>query len=106
VIDSPPLTDVADALPFARAADEVLLVARVGNSHVRKMCDLGEVLTREDVVPSGLVLVGASESGAGYYYYGADSGQPVLRGLLQRRGREQAGAASNGTSAANEARID
>jgi capsular exopolysaccharide synthesis family protein len=106
VIDSPPLTDVADALPFARAADEVLLVARVGNSHVRKMCDLGEVLTREDVVPSGLVLVGASESGAGYYYYEADGGQPVLRGLLQRRGREQAGAHSNGTSAANEARID
>jgi len=105
VIDAPPLTDVADALPFARAADELLLVARVGNSRVRKMGDLGELLTREDVVPSGIVLVGAAEPGAGYYYYGSDTGQPVLRSLLQRRGGERAGARRNGANAPNGARI-
>lgn len=105
VIDSPPLTDVADALPFARAADEVLLVARVGNSQLRKMSDLGELLTRHEIVPSGVVLVGAPESGRGYYY-ATDDGQPVLRGLLQRRGREHAGAESNGASAPNGARIE
>jgi capsular exopolysaccharide synthesis family protein len=97
VIDSPPLTDVAEALPFARAADDVLLVARVGNSQVRKMGDLGELLTRQEIVPSGVVLVGAPESGAGYYY-AADSGQPVLRGLLQRRGAKPASVEQNGAS--------
>ena len=99
------MTDVADALPFARAADDVLLVARVGNSQLRKMSDLGELLMRQEIVPSGVVLVGAPESGAGYYY-ATDSGQPVLRGLLQRRGSEHAGAESNGASAPNGARIE
>lgn len=88
VIDAPPLIDVAEALPFAREADDVLLVARVGNSHTRKMSDLGELLAREGIVPAGVVLVGAAERGGGYYYrYGG--GQPVRGGLLQRRGREQ-----------------
>jgi capsular exopolysaccharide synthesis family protein len=87
VIDSPPLTDVADALPFAREADEVLLVARVGNSQVRKMNDLGELLTRQGVVPTGVVLVGASDPRGGYYYR-YNGGQPALFGLLQRRDRE------------------
>ena len=32
VIDSPPLTDVSDALPLAAVADEVLIVARLGES--------------------------------------------------------------------------
>jgi capsular exopolysaccharide synthesis family protein len=86
VIDSPPLPDVADARPFAKAADEVLLVARAGNSQVRKMIDLGELLTREGIVPAGVVLVGAADTHGGYYYrYGG--GQPALWGLLQRRGR-------------------
>jgi capsular exopolysaccharide synthesis family protein len=94
VIDSPPLTDVADALPFARAADDVLLVARAGNSRVRKMTDLGELLTREGVLPSGVVYVGASDPGAGYYRYGPE--QPMLFGLLHRRGREQDVVGQNG----------
>jgi capsular exopolysaccharide synthesis family protein len=94
VIDSPPLTDVADALPFARAADDVLLVARVGNSLVRKMTDLGELLTREEVTPSGVVVVGASERSG--YYYSYRSGRPALWGMLQRRGGEPAPAERNG----------
>ncbi len=89
VIDSPPLTDVADALPFARAADDVLLVARLGNSMVRKMSELGELLTREEVIPTGVVLVGGSEPGSYYYRHGG-GGQPAFWGLLQRRERSQA----------------
>jgi non-specific protein-tyrosine kinase len=83
VIDSPPMTDVTDALAFAEEADDVLLVARVGNSHVRKMSDLGELLTRQGIVPSGVVLVGGSEPGGYYYYRGGD--QRVFAGLLRRR---------------------
>lgn len=95
VIDAPPLIDVAEALPFAREADDVLLVARVGNSHIRKMSDLGELLAREGIVPAGVVLVGALERGGGYYYrYGG--GQPALFGMLQRRGHQQNGVESNG----------
>jgi Mrp family chromosome partitioning ATPase len=109
VIDAPPLTDVADALPFARAADDVLLVARLGNSHVRKMTDLGELLTREEIIPTGVVLVGASEPSGYYYSYG--SGRTALWGLLRRRNEEPQraqlnGAVSNGVGVKNGARID
>lgn len=86
VIDSPPMTDVGDALAFAEEADDVLLVARVGNSQVRKMSDLGELLTRSRIVPAGIVLVGVSEP-SGYYYRGAGE-QHVFGGLLQRRARD------------------
>jgi succinoglycan biosynthesis transport protein ExoP len=103
VIDAPPLTDVAEALPFARAADDVLLVARVGNSQVRKMSDLGELLTREEIVPSGLVLVGA-EAHSGYYY-GYGSGRTALWGLLQRRSRDPEADEQNGATAKNGARV-
>jgi capsular exopolysaccharide synthesis family protein len=95
VIDSPPLTAVAEAVPFARAADDVLLVARIGNSQIRKMGDLGELLNREHILPSGVVLVGATEPGG--YYYGYGSGRPALWGLLQRRGREPRGVEQDGT---------
>ena len=37
VIDSPPLTDVSDALPLAAVADEVLIVARLGESKLSKL---------------------------------------------------------------------
>lgn len=103
VIDSPPLTDVAEALPFVRAADELVLVARVGNSQVRRMTALGEILTREEVVPSGVVLVGGEPSGG--YYYGYGNGRPALWGLLQRRGREPQAASKNGAEAKNGARV-
>jgi Mrp family chromosome partitioning ATPase len=87
VIDSPPMTEVTDALAFAEEADDVVLVARIGASQVRKMSDLGELLTRSRIVPAGIVLVGVAESG-GYYYRGAGE-QHVFAGLLQRRGREE-----------------
>jgi Mrp family chromosome partitioning ATPase len=103
VIDAPPLTDVADALPFARAADDVLLVARVGNSLMRKMTDLGELLTREEITPSGVVAVGTSERSS--YYYSYRSGRPALWGLLQRRGNEPDPAEQNGNGVKNGARI-
>jgi hypothetical protein len=84
VIDSPPMTDVTDALAFAEEADDVLLVARLGNSLVRKMSDLGELLTRHGVVPAGVVLVGAHDTSS-YYYYRSSGPQPFLGGLLRRR---------------------
>jgi capsular exopolysaccharide synthesis family protein len=86
VIDSPPLCDVADALPLAHAADDVLLVARTGVSHVGKMSDLGELLTRQGITPTGVALVGAAEGRSRYYYgYGAGAEQTALLGLLRRR---------------------
>ena len=68
VIDSPPLTDVSDALPLANLADEVLIVARVGVSKVSKLARLHDMLISQGTDPTGLVLIGESGPRAGYYY--------------------------------------
>ncbi len=69
VIDSPPLTAVIDALPFALIADHVVVVARVGHSRVNRLSDLFELLARHDRSPSGVVLVGSNENQADNYSY-------------------------------------
>jgi capsular exopolysaccharide synthesis family protein len=69
VIDSPPLTEVSDALPLAKVADEVLLVARVGTTRLNKLSDLHEMLSGQGARPAGIVLVGGTPArGEGYYY--------------------------------------
>ena len=40
VIDSAPLTAVIDALPFAQAADEVLIVSRLDHTRLNKLDEL------------------------------------------------------------------
>lgn len=85
LIDSPPLTDITDALPLAEEADDVLLVARIGTSQLQKLSDLGELLIRERIRPAGVALVGPQEKNRGYYYYSYRSRGPALWGLLHKR---------------------
>ena len=44
IIDSPPLTDVVDALPLASYVDDVLLVVKLGRTTLSKLSQLGELL--------------------------------------------------------------
>lgn len=69
VIDSPPLTAVIDALPFALIADHLVVVVRVGHTRVNKLSDLFELLARHDRPPSGVVLVGSDQNEAANYSY-------------------------------------
>jgi succinoglycan biosynthesis transport protein ExoP len=74
VIDSPPLSQIVDALPLAQAADEVLIVARLGVSRIGALTELGELLAHNGVTPLGVVLVGTERAGLGSdYYYGGGS---------------------------------
>ena len=68
VIDSPPLTDVSDALPLAALADEVLVVARMGVSKLGKLARLQDMLANQGIRASGFVLVGEGARRPGYYY--------------------------------------
>jgi succinoglycan biosynthesis transport protein ExoP len=68
IVDCPPLLDAADVLPFAQHADELLLVARPGRSQIRRLLDLGELLGRRGITPTGVVLVGAENERESYYY--------------------------------------
>jgi tyrosine-protein kinase len=69
VVDSPPLTAVVDALPLARDVDSLLIVVRLGKTHLRRIRDLGELLAGNGISPTGFAVVGtARPRGIDYYY--------------------------------------
>jgi polysaccharide biosynthesis transport protein len=68
VIDSPPLTEVIDALPLAQQVDDVLLVVRLGNSKLPQLARLGDLLAQNGIAPSGFVVVGVGSSDEPSYY--------------------------------------
>lgn len=83
VVDAPPVTEVSDAVPLSKHVDSVLIVARLGHSRTDQLVNLGEILTRQDVQPAGLVVVG-SDIGRGSSYYSYASSPPARRGVRQR----------------------
>jgi capsular exopolysaccharide synthesis family protein len=74
VIDSAPLTEVIDALPFAQAADEVLIVARLDQTRLSKLDELDDLLSQHGVTDMGLVLIGEHPTRGPQYYYGSGNG--------------------------------
>jgi Mrp family chromosome partitioning ATPase len=71
VIDSPPLTEVIDALPLAQQVDDVLLTVRLGSSNVSQLARLGDLLAQNGITPSGFVVVGVGSSEEETYYLAA-----------------------------------
>jgi Mrp family chromosome partitioning ATPase len=86
VIDSPPLTAVSDALPLAKLADDVLVVARHGSSKLSKLWDLRDILVDQGTFPTGIVLVGQPPARSIPYYSRGDRSQPA-RGQHQEHGQ-------------------
>lgn len=78
IIDSPPLTEVVDAMPLARAVDDIVVVTRLGGSRVGKIAELAELLAENRLRPAGFVVVGTGRSSARSYYhdYRRDLSQP------------------------------
>jgi len=71
IVDSPPLTDVVDALPLARYVDDVLIVVRPGTTRLSKLTQLGELLAENGIRPMGFAVVGTRPPGRGestYYF--------------------------------------
>ena len=68
IVDSPPLSEVIDALPLAQQVDEVLVVVRLGRTQLIKLQNLAELLARHDIEPVGFAVVGVQATGEGYYY--------------------------------------
>ncbi|MEA2828302.1 MAG: tyrosine-protein kinase [Actinomycetota bacterium] len=87
VVDSPPLTEVIDALPLAHQADEIVVVARLKKTNLDKLADLGELLARNSLRPAGTVLVGVDAAAWSSYYYrsGHRSGPDDGTGPRRRR---------------------
>jgi Mrp family chromosome partitioning ATPase/capsular polysaccharide biosynthesis protein len=75
VVDSPPLLAVIDALALAREVDFVMLVVRLGQTHVGRLQALGSLLAEAYIEPGGIAVIGAELPGSrteyAYEYTGA-----------------------------------
>lgn len=69
IVDSPPPTEVVDALPLARKCDDVLIVTRIGKTRLDKLAQLGDLLAENDVTPVGFAVVGTPRTGRARYRY-------------------------------------
>ncbi|MCB0879346.1 MAG: polysaccharide biosynthesis tyrosine autokinase [Thermoleophilia bacterium] len=67
VIDAPPVLAVKDALAVAPAANQVLLVARVGSSDIAEVAEAHSYIASAAQTPQAMVLVG-TERPEGYGY--------------------------------------
>lgn len=76
VVDTPPLTELIDAIELARLVDDVLIVVRLNQTRVSRLVDLGELLARIHIVPAGIALVGVEPSDSRGYAYGYASYSP------------------------------
>jgi capsular exopolysaccharide synthesis family protein len=68
IIDSSPLTEVADALIWASAADSILVAVRIGRSRRDKLDELLRTLDRRGVAPAGVVLTTKERAHSWPYY--------------------------------------
>jgi tyrosine-protein kinase len=57
IIDAPPLSESAQALMLARSANGVIIVARLGETRLDELRELGELLASHGVQGAGIVLV-------------------------------------------------
>jgi Mrp family chromosome partitioning ATPase len=89
VIDSPPLTAVGDALPLARLADDVLVVARRGSSKLSKLWDLRDIIVEQATFPTGIIMIGQPGPRSAPYY-ARDDRADALRDEHQVQGDRDA----------------
>lgn len=74
VIDTAPLGRVSDALRIAAAADDILLVARPGNTDGKELTVARELMEHMGIVPTGLIVTGSNNATrSDYYGYVTDS---------------------------------
>jgi Mrp family chromosome partitioning ATPase len=70
VIDAPPLGEVSDAYQLLPFVDEVIVVARPGNTRRGSFEFMRELLNRAKRTPFGIVIVGEAAHHTSYAYYG------------------------------------
>ena len=86
VVDSPPLTEVADALPLADVVDTVLVAVRLGRSRRDKLDELRRALAQRGVSPAGFVVTTrrrAKRKTYGYSYQNVDRRRPALDDVVE-----------------------
>ena len=68
VIDSPPLTEVADALILADAVEAVVVAVRIGRTGRNQLVQLRRMLAQRGISPAGFVVTTRRRARSGGYY--------------------------------------
>lgn len=68
VVDAPPLNHVPSALSLANLVSDVVIVVRLGKTHLRDLEDLTGMLARQGVRPIGFVVSGVNARSYSYSY--------------------------------------
>jgi capsular exopolysaccharide synthesis family protein len=102
VIDSPPVTEVADALTLADQVDTVLIAVRLGRTRRDRLNELRRMLSQRGLAPAGVVVTLKKRSrGHGYYYGATPPGRRLLRSSMNG-----SRTASHETTTADRAAVD
>jgi capsular exopolysaccharide synthesis family protein len=70
VIDTPPLGEVSDAYQLLPFADQIIVVARPGNTRRAGFQFMRDLLSRAGRTPLGVVVIGETANRTSTYYYG------------------------------------
>jgi Mrp family chromosome partitioning ATPase/capsular polysaccharide biosynthesis protein len=74
VLDTPPAGEVSDALAFARAVEDVLIVTRLGQTRRPAFESMREQLDHVGLQPAGLLVIGGAAAAAGASRYPVATG--------------------------------
>lgn len=75
IIDSPALTEVADALTFAGEVEAVLVVTRLGYTRPEDLSEIGRMLAFRNIVPRGFIVTTRRLRRAGGYSRASRTGR-------------------------------
>jgi capsular exopolysaccharide synthesis family protein len=81
IVDTAPLGEVSDALKMTTGVDDIIVVARLGNTRRANFELMRDLLERTRHTPTGVVVIGTSPRVvSSYYYYGYGEKSPVATG--------------------------
>jgi non-specific protein-tyrosine kinase len=98
IIDSSPLTEVADPLIWASSAEAILVAVRIGHSRRDKLDELQQTLARHGVDLAGIILMTNEQPRKRAYY----AGGPDLRRLQRMTPRSRPGGSSERRAASGD----
>jgi capsular exopolysaccharide synthesis family protein len=90
IIDSPPLTEVAEGLALADAAEAVVVAVRMGHTRRDRLSDLRDLLDRRGINPLGFVVTTRRRPGGGTAYdYSDDLTMPTFASSFSAKQAER-----------------
>lgn len=90
IVDSPPVTAVADALTLARSVEAVIVAVRFGRTRRDKLQEARRMLAQAGISPVGFVVTTRSTSrGQGYYYGSSEPQEMAAPGAARPAARSQ-----------------